>query len=134
VTDNSSSAEDRGMTLKELVHRLLRHWILIGSIWAGVMIAVVAWTFLAAERFMSTAVVRIMEDPSELGLAQQLGDLPEIVTHRAEKRLVEEPWTHWRYPFGAASRRAPYVYEPLQPSDPPAAAPRDLQIKAMPDD
>ncbi|NIP82559.1 MAG: hypothetical protein GWM90_26410, partial [Gemmatimonadetes bacterium] len=38
-----------------------------------------------------------------------LGDIPEFITRRAEERLVEEPWTYWRYPLGAASRREPYV-------------------------
>lgn len=57
-------------------------------------------------------------------------DLPEIVTRQAEKRLVEEPWLYWRYPFGAATRWNPHLYEPLRPSAPPAAADRALQIKA----
>lgn len=61
-----------------------------------------------------------------------LGDLPEIVTRRAERRLVEEPWMYWRYPYGAATRWNPHLYEPLRPSSPPAAADRDLQIKAPP--
>lgn len=66
----------QGMTLKELAQRLLRHWILILGVWGLVLIAVAAWTFLSAPRYQSTAVLRIMEDPSELGLASQLGDMP----------------------------------------------------------
>jgi hypothetical protein len=59
-----------------------------------------------------------------------LGDIPEIISRRAEVRLVEEPWTYWRYPLGAASRRQPWLYEELRPDTPPAAADRSLQIKA----
>ena len=59
-----------------------------------------------------------------------LGDLPEIITRHAEERLVREPWTYWRYPLGAASRREPSLYEPLRPTEPAAAADPELQIKA----
>jgi hypothetical protein len=62
-----------------------------------------------------------------------LGDLPEFILRRAEVRLVEEPWTYWRYPLGAARRRDPMVYEPLRPADPPPASDPALQIKAPPD-
>jgi hypothetical protein len=59
-----------------------------------------------------------------------LGDIPEIISRKAEERLVEEPWTYWRYPLGAASRREPMVYQPLAPDGPPPAADPELQIKA----
>ncbi len=59
-----------------------------------------------------------------------LGDIPEIISRKAEERLVEEPWTYWRYPLGAASRREPMVYQPLTPAAPPPAADPELQIKA----
>jgi hypothetical protein len=59
-----------------------------------------------------------------------LGDIPEFVLRRAEDRLVEEPWTYWRYPLGAARRRDLRLYEPLETTDPPPAADRSLQIKA----
>lgn len=81
------------------------------------------------ERDVSAAMSGLSRLRMERGV-DILGDLPEIISRRAEKRLVEEPWTYWRYPLGAASRRQPYVYEALQPDDPPAAADRTLQIKA----
>ena len=59
-----------------------------------------------------------------------LEDLPEIISHRAEQRLVEEPWTYWRYPLGAARRRDPRVYDAPHTAPPPPAADRALQIKA----
>jgi hypothetical protein len=61
-----------------------------------------------------------------------LGDMPEFVLRRAEERLVEEPWTYWRYPLGAYRRRELRLYEPLDPAPPPPAADPDLQIKAPP--
>lgn len=65
-----------GLTLKELIQRLLRHWILLGSVWGGVLLAVVIWTFVATPKYQSTAVIRILDDQQEMGLASQLGDLP----------------------------------------------------------
>jgi hypothetical protein len=59
-----------------------------------------------------------------------LGDIPEFVLRKAEERLLEEPWTYWRYPLGSARRRDPRVYEPLRVTEPPPAADRSLQIKA----
>jgi len=59
-----------------------------------------------------------------------LGDLPEIISRRAEERLVEEPWSYWRYPLGATRRREPLVYQAPRTREPPAAADRALQIKA----
>jgi hypothetical protein len=61
-----------------------------------------------------------------------LGDLPEFISRRAEERLVEEPWTYWRYPFGSARRRDVRLYEPLDTRPPPAAADPSFQIKAPP--
>lgn len=59
-----------------------------------------------------------------------LGDLPEIISRKAEQRLLEEPWTYWRYPLGAARKREPLVYRaPDSPPRPPVAD-RSLQIKA----
>ena len=66
----------QGMTLKELIQRLLRQWILIGGVWGGVLVLVAAWTFLASPRYQSTATLRIMDDPRGMSLAGQLGDLP----------------------------------------------------------
>jgi hypothetical protein len=59
-----------------------------------------------------------------------LGDLPELIMRRAEKRLLEEPWTYWRYPLGAYRRRDLRLYEPLSTAEPPPAADPSLQIKA----
>lgn len=61
-----------------------------------------------------------------------LGDLPELIMRRAEKRLLEEPWTHWRYPLGAHRRRGLRLYEPLSTAEPPLVADPSLQIKASP--
>ena len=84
---------------------------------------------------------RVKDDDPQQGMAalhrlrvehgiDVLGDLPEFVIRRAEERLVEEPWSYWRYPFGAATRREPYIYEPLHLDRPPGASDPDLQIKA----
>jgi hypothetical protein len=59
-----------------------------------------------------------------------LGDMPEFIIRRAEERLVEEPWTYWRYPLGANRRRDPKVYAPLRAEPPPPMADPSLQIKA----
>jgi hypothetical protein len=59
-----------------------------------------------------------------------LADMPEFISHRAEARLLEEPWVYWRYPFGAARRRELRLYEPPHTDDPPPAADPSLQIKA----
>jgi hypothetical protein len=57
-------------------------------------------------------------------------DIPELLSRTTERRLLEEPWTYWRYPLGAARTREPLLYAPLQPDPAPAAADPDLQIKA----
>jgi hypothetical protein len=36
-----------------------------------------------------------------------LADVPEFLLPRVEERLLEEPWTYWRYPLGAATKRDP---------------------------
>jgi hypothetical protein len=59
-----------------------------------------------------------------------LGDIPEFISRRAEERLVEEPWSYWRYPLGAARRREPLVYEPPHAVEPPPVADPALQVKA----
>ena len=59
-----------------------------------------------------------------------LSDIPEVIIPRAEERLVEEPWTYWRYPLGAATRREPKLYGIEPDSPPPPVADRSLQIKA----
>jgi hypothetical protein len=59
-----------------------------------------------------------------------LGDLPEFIIRRAEERLIEEPWTYWRYPLGASRRREPRVYAPPSVADPPPIADPALQVKA----
>ncbi len=59
-----------------------------------------------------------------------LGDIPEIISQRAEERILAEPWIYWRYPLGAARLRTPRLYEPLRPLTAPAAADPGLQVKA----
>jgi hypothetical protein len=59
-----------------------------------------------------------------------LGDIPEFIMRRAEDRLLEGPWTYWRYPLGSARRRGLRLYEPLGTADPPPASDPSLQIKA----
>lgn len=80
MTDPEPKAPARspqeGLTLKELVQRLLRHWVLMLSVWFVVLLLVVIWTFVATPKYESTAVVRILDDPQEMGLAAQFGDMP----------------------------------------------------------
>ena len=64
------------MTLKELILSVSQRWLLVGSVGGFVFTLVVAWTFLATPLYQSTAVLRIMDDRSGTGLAQQLGDMP----------------------------------------------------------
>jgi hypothetical protein len=59
-----------------------------------------------------------------------LGDIPEFVSRQAARRMLEEPWTYWRYPLGAARRRDALLYDPLRPTEAPPAAERGLQVKA----
>ncbi|MBW3553102.1 MAG: hypothetical protein KY466_06320 [Gemmatimonadetes bacterium] len=59
-----------------------------------------------------------------------LGDIPEFISRQARRRMLEEPWTYWRYPLGAARRRDPLLYDPLGPAPPPPAADPSLQVKA----
>ena len=64
------------MTLKDLILSVSRRWLLVGSVGGFVFALVIAWTFLATPLYQSTAVLRIMDDRSGTGLAQQLGDVP----------------------------------------------------------
>jgi len=64
------------VTLKELFLRLLKHWILMGTVAGGILVAVVAWTLLTAPRFQSTAVLRIMDESQQFGVMDQLANLP----------------------------------------------------------
>ena len=64
------------MTLKDLILSVFQRWLLVGSVVGFVFAVVVAWTFLATPLYQSTAVLRIMDDRSGTGLAQQLGDVP----------------------------------------------------------
>ena len=58
-----------------------------------------------------------------------LGDLPEVIAPMTADRLLSLPWSYWRYPLGAASRRQPRLYGELPDPAPPAASDRTLQIK-----
>ena len=66
------------MNLKELIQRLLQHGWLVAGVSAGILLAVALWTFLSAPLYESTAVVRIREETSGLGLAEQLSDVPGL--------------------------------------------------------
>ena len=66
------------MTLKELIQRQLLHGRLSTGVTAGILLAVALWTFLSAPLYESTAVVRIREETSGLGLAEQLSDVPGL--------------------------------------------------------
>ena len=63
-----------------------------------------------------------------------LGDVPEFILPRVVRHLMTTPWRYWRFPFGAATRRAPRLYENRIPVARPAAADPALQIKAEPGD
>lgn len=58
-------------------------------------------------------------------------DVPEAASGIVARHLLAQPWTYWRYPLGAATRREPTLYGGRRRSDrlPPAADPR-LQVKA----
>ena len=64
------------MTLRELFFRLLRHWILMCAVAGAILVTVVVWTLLTTPRFQSTAVLRIMDQSQQLGVMDQLADLP----------------------------------------------------------
>jgi tyrosine-protein kinase Etk/Wzc len=64
------------VTLRELIFGLARNWRLVGSVWGSVLALVAAWTFLATPVYKSTAVIRILDQQTEMGMAQQLGDIP----------------------------------------------------------
>ena len=76
VEGTLSGQHGDSMTLKELILSVSRRWLLVGSVGGFVFALVVAWTFLATPLNHSTAVLRIMDDRSGTGLAQQLGDMP----------------------------------------------------------
>ncbi len=67
---------NEALTLRELVLRLLRHWILMGSVFAVVVAAVVVWTLLSTPLYQSAAVLRITDRTPEMQLAEQLSSLP----------------------------------------------------------
>lgn len=60
-----------------------------------------------------------------------LGDIPEFISRQARRRMLEEPWTYWRYPLGANRRRDPLLYDAVGGDPAPAAAERELQVKAV---
>ena len=58
-----------------------------------------------------------------------LEDVPEFVERWAARQMLSQPWTYWRYPLGAATRREQRLYEQrVEPRVPPASDPA-LQIK-----
>ena len=64
------------MTLKELILSISRRWLLVGTVWGSVIALVLIWTFVATPLYQSTAVLRIMDQQADMGMAQQLGDIP----------------------------------------------------------
>lgn len=57
-------------------------------------------------------------------------DTPEVASRLVARHLLAQPWRYWRYPLGAATRRAQRVYGPDGGEGAPAAAEPELQIKA----
>ncbi len=64
------------MTLKELILSVSRRWLLVGTVWGSVIALVLIWTFVATPLYQSTAVLRIIDQQADMGMAQQLGDIP----------------------------------------------------------
>ena len=64
------------MTLKELILSVSRRWLLVGTVWGSVIALVLTWTFVATPLYQSTAVLRIIDQQADMGMAQQLGDIP----------------------------------------------------------
>jgi hypothetical protein len=58
-----------------------------------------------------------------------LADVPEFVLPRVVRHLMTRPWRYWRYPFGAATRKIPRLYEVQSTQVRPPASDPDLQIK-----
>lgn len=56
-------------------------------------------------------------------------DTPEAASGLVARHLLAQPWRWWRYPRGAATRRATNLYGPDDQAEPPLAAEPELQVK-----
>jgi len=59
-------------------------------------------------------------------------DTPEAASGLVARHLLAQPWRWWRYPLGAATRRATRLYGPDETASPPLAADPRLQVKGAP--
>jgi hypothetical protein len=58
-----------------------------------------------------------------------LDDVPEFVAGLTARHLLKQPWSYWRYPYGAGRRREQRLYSVEVRADPPLAADPALQVK-----
>lgn len=59
-----------------------------------------------------------------------LDDVPEFVADLTARHLLKQPWTYWRYPYGAGRRREDRLYSTDSRAGPPLAADPTLQVKS----
>ena len=64
------------LSLREITQRVLRHWLSMATVGGAVFLSVAIWTLVAAPRYESTAVLRIMDQQNQMGLPDALGSLP----------------------------------------------------------
>ncbi|MGQ9809838.1 MAG: hypothetical protein ACUVQ7_00660, partial [bacterium] len=71
----------------------------------------------------------------EIGGNTFLYDVPEILRGTATRHLLRLPWTYWRFPKGAKSKRLFLVYDILdgEPQEAELASDPAYQIKAEPE-
>ncbi len=71
----------------------------------------------------------------ELGGSTFLYDVPEILRGTATRHLLRLPWSYWRFPKGAKSRRLFLVYDIMdgKPAEAELASDPSYQIKAEPE-
>ena len=61
-------------------------------------------------------------------------DVPEAASGLVARHILAQPWTYWRYPRGASTRREPTLYGRRAAEEVPLAADPRLQVKRPPDD
>ena len=72
-----TSGQNRdSMTLRELIVTVFRNWRIVGSVGGSVLALVTTWTFVATPVYRSTSVIRILDQQTEMGMAQQFSDIP----------------------------------------------------------
>ena len=59
-----------------------------------------------------------------------LDDVPEFVAGLTARHLLKQPWSYWRYPYGAGRRREQRLYSTAAQAGPPLAADPALQVKS----